>query len=274
MCQSTTLSLSWRGGDHTVVLEGFASNTQTCAIMQEVSSEVELLDLPSTWTLRKFALNTVKLPCQHTFHPTALAQHFAYRCMRCPVCRAGGDKPLEMHRSDVPVEVAAAILKHVQDMNDADLDSDSDNDDFLDVACVREMLTIVAEIQYDGSTLAAFTSRLIPNVETDDVQLEKFAPHRSFQRLLLTSAQRSNHHGITIRFQAMHPVMPEPMISQHIPVTALVGEFPMRSACTGSQVLSSVQVTENDVCVNVDIAAVRSICCGAVAAHLEHLMQY
>ena len=112
------------------MLEGFASNTQTCAIMQEVSSEVELLDLPSTWTLRGFALNMVKLPCQHTFHPTALAQHFAYRSMRCPVCRAGGDQTLEMHRSDVPVEVAAAILKHVQDMHDADSHSDSDNDDF------------------------------------------------------------------------------------------------------------------------------------------------
>lgn len=254
------------------MLEGFTSNTHTCAIMQEASSEVELLDLPCTWTVRGVTFNTVTLPCKHTFHPTALAQHFAYRDMRCPVCRAGGDHSLEMHRSDIPVDVAEVILTRVKDMHDSD--SESESVDHIDFACVREMLTTTAELWHDGSKLAAFTSRLIPNVETQEIPLQQFSPHRSFQRILLRNAQHAPDNGITVRFHVMHPVMLESITSDNIPIKALTGEFPMRCTYTGWRVLSRVNVTENDVCLHIDIAAVRNVCCETVAAHLEHFVHY
>ena len=57
--------------------------------MQDLTKNVMLFGMPATWAT---GINTVVLPCQHTFHPTALAQHFVYRHMRCPVCRAGRDE--------------------------------------------------------------------------------------------------------------------------------------------------------------------------------------
>ena len=66
-------------------------------------------------------------PCSHVFHPSALAQHFAYRNMRCPVCREGSDDTLVVTRSDIPAPVGRDLRKHVSTMHD------EDDDDLLEV---------------------------------------------------------------------------------------------------------------------------------------------
>lgn len=175
-------------------------------------------------------------------------------------------------RSDVPSEVAAAIAEHVHAMHESDSDDDEPSE-HLDAASVREMLSILAEFRYENRTLAVFTSRLIPDVETENDERQNFCPYRSFQRMLLNNAKRSTDTGITVRFQALHPILLEPIHSEHIPVASINGEFPMRCECTGSQVLASVLIAEPTVHVNVDVNAVQNICSNTIAAHIENFLR-
>lgn len=260
----------WHGqSGYTVALAAFKSEDQTCSIMHEPCCEVDLLHLSPTWMVCGVEVNTVTLPCQHRFHPTALLQHFAYRGMRCPVCRVGEDELININCSAVPTAVAAAVRSHVSVMQTEDSDSD---DEHIDAAAVREMLSLRAEMKYNNTTLAIFTSRLIPEDEPTDNQMQCFAPHRSFQRIVLTNAKRTEGTGITMRFQAVHPILLEPIHTEHIPVACLTGDFSMRCIVTGNQVLARIHVEEQLMRVYVDVNAVKNMCCGVLTAHLQHFL--
>ena len=56
--------------------------------------------------------------------PSALAQHFVYCNMRCPVCLEDSDQPLVVKRSDIPALVGRALCKQVSVMNEEDEDEE------------------------------------------------------------------------------------------------------------------------------------------------------
>jgi hypothetical protein len=47
-----------------------------------------------------------RLPCGHGFAAVPLLRHFAQNRMRCPICRAGVDRRLDVARSPLPLEYA------------------------------------------------------------------------------------------------------------------------------------------------------------------------
>ena len=89
--------------DYTVQVVMSVGRDVECAIMQDRVNEVEIEGLPSSWPVLSDSSNSdamfkcATLPCKHRFYPCALALHFAASDMRCPVCREGHEKPLDVH---------------------------------------------------------------------------------------------------------------------------------------------------------------------------------
>ena len=84
-----------------------------CNIMQDQVHLIELEGLPSHWPLesangnpadKQQHANAAKLACGHVFHPTALALHFLNMAMRCPVCREGSHKKLNLQSLPASVQ--------------------------------------------------------------------------------------------------------------------------------------------------------------------------
>lgn len=299
------IRLTWRGGEHSVTLFGTESKRHTCGIMQETTSDITLLGLGS-WELHDTRINTVTLPCKHTFHPTALAQHFAYRDMRCPVCRQGSTAKLAIERSDVPSEVASALLQHVtqmqaEDKTDEEADELVELVELVDADAVRQLLTIYAETFIVGQHFTSMFSRLLPQpLELDTppptppsappppgdaatapapapALCEPFALYRSFQRLFFTNLNRFAHSQDShVRFCITHPLLCYPIVSEAIPMHTLQSSpstNTLTSTPSGRAVLARVHTdgAQSTMRVEVDVTAVSRLCMHAISAQVHFL---
>ena len=116
------ISMSWHakteGGDvlHSVDVELFKAVTEeeSCGVFHDSIMEIDMNPLPSTWAP---GLTGARLPCNHTFHVSALAMHFLTHNMTCPVCRAG-NSTVKMHESSLPLNVQASFAENLKSFNE------------------------------------------------------------------------------------------------------------------------------------------------------------
>ena len=130
-----------------------------CNIMQDQVHLIDLEGLPSFWpteTLEsanentsdvlKYA-NAAKLTCGHVFHPTALALHFVNMDMRCPVCREGSHKKLNLQ--SLPASVQSMFCSKKQQLQ-------KDNAlDQIDIASIIAGLELQIQIRGPAPTAHA-----------------------------------------------------------------------------------------------------------------------
>ena len=270
--------LTWRGGEYEIGCVGLSSDAHVCSIMHETTCQVSILDMPPEWEFTDNPVNTVILPCSHVFHPTAIAQHFAYRNMRCPVCRTGSDVQMQLHRSDVPTEVCRAITIHVQSMitDDAhdDIDSISSSIPEIDVQLIRNFLCLRAEVITAGEIVVSLQTRLLPQIQDEVSLFELFSVHRSFQRMLFSNFHRCHSlENSAVRFYLLHPILNNPVDSSLIDIKTLLDasvQTDMTCMTTGDEVLARV-ITEDTLLslrLTVNIPAVRSMCVHTVYAQV------
>lgn len=269
-------ALTWRNSEYTVELAGVESTTHTCGIMQDCTADVELLGLPSAWDVKGAAVNTVTLPCGHTFHPTALVQHFALRDMRCPVCRQGDSGRVSLRRSDVPLEVAAAVRSSTARIKESESSDDESSDLAIDLDSVRELLTLHAQVFVKQQEFISLSSRCIPCAgpsEGPGEGGESFAMHRSFARLLFTNVRNfAKFEDSFVRFSIAHPLVCYPIVSEPVDMPALLASVsaPLTATATGHAALARVHVdgAQPALHVDVDVDAVARLCMHAISAQL------
>jgi hypothetical protein len=273
--------LTWRGPTHVVELEGVASSTHECAIMHEPTDQVCLFDMPAAWAS---GINSVSLPCKHTFHPTALAQHFVYQNMRCPVCRAGSGEAMDLDSSDVPLDVAHVIGRRAAEMHDSNDPDSSDSNDpdsilapSIDVHAVRDLFSLFVDISVMQETRLMLTSPLLHFNRTDSGDIEECLVHRSLQRIMFTHADKwRNVEGGSVRFGILHPLIAQPILSEYVSFAALLStavEAPMRTTATGAEVLARARTSSDllTLSVDVDITALTHLCRSHLMAHLGEM---
>ena len=267
--------LTWRGPTHVVELVGVASSTHECAIMHDATDQVCLFDLPALWAT---GINSVTLPCRHTFHPTALAQHFVYQNMRCPVCRAGSDEAMDLDRSDVPLDVAHVVGRQAAAMHDDDdPDVASIVASSIDVHAVREILSFFVDISAMQETRVMLTSPLLRFQPTGSGDIEECHVHRSLQRIMFTHAAKwRDIEGGSVRFGILHPLMTQPILSEYVSLPTLLDtavDAPMRTTATGEEVLARVKTSPEPwtLSVDVNITALAHLCGSHLVAHLSEM---
>lgn len=274
-----SVSVTWRGAKSEVTLKGLLSDSHFCSIMHEPTCNVEIMDMSNAWLWKDTRINTVLLPCSHVFHPSALAQHFAYRDMRCPVCRNGACEKMNLRRSDVPSHVSQAIREAVQEMNVADEEEDEVESHQvvpeMDSHMVRSMLSLYAEIFVAGECFLCLNTRLIPSVNGDETESsETFSVHRSFQRLLFSNLMRfSETPSAAVRFCVLHPILMQPVMS---PVTSIheihhnSRDTALKCNFTGDEILATVRTSqpESSMQVSVNVFAIKSLCLHSISAHM------
>jgi len=81
-------------------------------IMHEDTRAVHMPGMPQSWPAAGALYHSLTLPCGHTYHPTALALHFLFRDMRCPVCRAGHGSAMDL--ASVPESMREAFRCKLQ----------------------------------------------------------------------------------------------------------------------------------------------------------------
>lgn len=271
-----------RGSKHEVACSLLLSDQHVCSIMQEDTSTVNLLNLPCDWHIQDTIANTLILPCQHVFHPTAIAQHFTYQHMRCPVCRVGSDETMLLEKSEVPDSVKDALKTNVARMNTEDRDEEDrdtiiEYDPGIDVDSVRNMLSIHVEINLGSShTVMILSSRLLPTIHANEATFfEVFNVHRSFQRQLFSNARRFVEvDGATVRLSMRHPVILHPICSVPVSVRQFVSAssvLDMKAQTTGNETLAQghVQSEDNGMTVAVNITAIKLLCVHSIAAYIN-----
>ena len=260
--------------------------------MHEHTSAVQLPDLPAEWRCQDVPVNTLTLPCRHVFHPSAIAQHFAYRHMRCPMCRTGSDEKMDLTRSELPESVKTALERTVSKMDSHDSEEEHQTlvleyDSFIDNESVREMLSIQAEISdASAASLLVLTSRLMPatahpatgpgatgpSATAPATAFDTFQVHRSFRRILFSTVQRlGDDPTATVRLSLRHPVLTHPITTARIHVTrfATAGHiYDYQSVWTGNEVLARA-VVQDDLLVSVDLAALKRLCAHSLVATMH-----
>ena len=99
--------MRWNSDYHTTIYHAeFSVNESViCGVMHEPINKISLDALPNSWTvthdlpetpdnlcLLPCTVNCITLECNHKFHISVVAIHFALNSMRCPVCRLGHDR--------------------------------------------------------------------------------------------------------------------------------------------------------------------------------------
>ena len=275
--------VTWRGDQHEVKCWLSTSETEKCAIMHEQTCTVDLLGI-SEWLINNMRVNTCTLPCEHVFHPTALAQHFAYRNMRCPICRAGSDDTMTLTTSELPEGVKTALggsikKMKLEDSEDEDEMVELQYDTAVDVDTVRSMLSLHAEVRFEDHSVISLSSRLIPTLNTDEPLLfEAFEVHRSFQRLLFSNIRRfCTGPGWSVSLSLRHPVLQRPICTVPIAPFHFVAEsnvFDMTSETTGSEVLAQTRVDHesNGLAVTINIFAMKNLCVHSLVAYIHNVL--
>jgi len=91
-------------------------------------SEADLLGLPASWEVGGAYYCCAQLACGHTFHVSALAWHYLYRDMRCPICRRGVD--CRMSATSLPDRERSAFVRRLEDADAADSDAEGADDSY------------------------------------------------------------------------------------------------------------------------------------------------
>ena len=216
--------------DYTVQVVMSVGRDVECAIMQDRVDEVVIEGLPSSWPVLSDSTNSdavfkcATLPCGHSFHPSAIALHFAASDMRCPVCREGCEKPLDVNC--LPVFVGSKLAQKTDAVNRVH-----------DIAPTVESLhAIMSRLQLHvqiGSPHPRYTStvirqvvntRLVMDIDVisqaveelwrvsspadSEVRMVEFNVHRSFQRILRNVVERQLDHNSSVVFTLSHPFLP------------------------------------------------------------------
>ena len=216
--------------DYTVQVVMSVGRDVECAIMQDRVDEVAIEGMPSSWPVpsnRANLCDVIKcatLPCGHSFHPSAIALHFAASDMRCPVCREGCEKPLDVN--SMPVLVGSKLAEKTEAVNRVH-----------DLAPTVESLhAIMSRLQLHmhigsphprhASTVIrqAVNTRLVMNNDvlshaveelqrvsssTDsELRMAEFNVHRSFQRIIRSVVERQLDINSSVVFTLSHPFLP------------------------------------------------------------------
>lgn len=258
---------------HRVRVALSASESASCAIMQDRTADVAVDGLPATWP---GGANTATLPCGHVFHPSALALHFAVRCMRCPVCRAGAD--CKVDPATLPKAVRAPLQARAADVP-AD-DDDSDDDVEIDYSELLAPLQLLCRMRRGAVTAVLTTRVLLPQTNVDANGARPPTPqgltfcglHRSFQRQL--AGYLRDGELWQMEFRLAHPLVPFPLVAGPPEVDAATMTFHVTCAQVyGAAPVARVVVTKTDdalaVTVHADLAKLQDLCANFLVALLS-----
>ena len=184
-----------------------------CNILHEDTRDAHVPGLPSTWPGGAGEqCPTMTLPCGHTFNPTALAVHFLYQHMRCPVCRAGHDGVMRLEC--VPADVRDVFCKKLRSMRERH-DPPVGLLYAVDVADVEQDLLLTVEVSVQPDEFAAIAQTRIyragPSIGTS---FNAYNTQRSFSRLLGTFLGRHTARSVEfLRVRLTHPLFELPLYS-------------------------------------------------------------
>jgi len=186
-----------------------------CNILHEDTHDAHVPGLPSTWPGGAGEpCPSLTLPCGHTFHPTAIAVHFLYQHMRCPVCRAGYDGAMRLEC--VPTETRDAFRDKLQSMRLCDYPP-AGLLYAVDVSDVEVDLLLTVEVGRphpcsDFSALAQ--TRLYRAEPSIGTGFNAYNTQRSFSRLLHTFlARQTAGSDLFLRVRMHHPLFVRPLYS-------------------------------------------------------------
>ena len=212
MCTVSLVSIDMRYE----VQAQLSQETCHCHIMHEDTLTSEVPGLPRSWPTAGALCHSIKLPCGHTFHPTALALHFLFRDMRCPVCRAGHGGAMDI--ASVPACMRDAFRAKLQAMCPA---QDASLPQALqyairrdDIECLLLMTVEIARVQRPDDFRVLARTRLHRASPGHVSGFNLYETQCSFRRLLDTYLGTAIHHSeLSMRFSVTHPLFPHAMHS-------------------------------------------------------------
>lgn len=202
-----------------------APDTKDCAIFQCPTCDVSIEDLPSTWTLKKVAYDTLTLPCGHHFNPSAIALHFLLADMRCPVCRQGSDE--RMHLSELPKALQQVFKRKIVGMVARSEEEDNLTNLLESISVNLEQLErdfcLVVDISLYSQSRVLLQSPIRAVLHESPATYVPFRTQQSFQRMLnqhLLRFKDQTHAKITFAIQ--HPVMYLPVQTRSMTIQELL----------------------------------------------------
>ena len=197
-----------------------------CCITHEHVAEAETPGLPARWQVRGREYDSLRTPCGHLFHASALMLHFLVNDMRCPVCRQGAAVKADL--ACVPASVAEAFackLEHVAVGEAASLAADAEAPDMLDLrlhtsaqeleAGLRLIVEVhsVADVTVLSSSLACASEAATPDIPAYPVLQAQQSFYRRLERHLVLAQQ-----PVVLVVRLCHVLLEESISSEPLPV--------------------------------------------------------
>jgi len=201
-----------------------------CNILHEDTHDAHVPGLPSTWPGGAGEpCPSLTLPCGHTFNPTAIAVHFLYQHMRCPVCRVGYDGVMRLEC--VPTDMRDAFRDKLQCMRQSD-GPPAGSWFAVRVSDVELDLLLTVEVAHtDNDFTALARTRLYRAAPRMGTSFNTYNTQRSFSRLLSAFlARQTAASDVVLRVCLNHPLFEHPLCSAALAVTDNTSSHTLRMA--------------------------------------------
>ena len=250
-----------------------------CHIFHEDAREVsgeDLHGLPASWEVGGTQYCCAELACGHTFNVSALAWHYLYRDMRCPMCRCGLD--CRMSAASLPDRERGAFVRRLEQADAADLNDEGVNDPYEGgystdssdhemselapydrFASFERHLRLVVEVRSDAHQVYVYESPVhaLPDAQGAPESLLPFRVQRSFTRHIGTRVASCAQQGmlpISLQFSLTHPLFQSRLESAAVvSPTSEQCDFELRRESPSTALMGFVRVRLGSASVHMEL---------------------